>query len=112
MTVPAVALTQVRGRVDSALRAFAGQQRAVLLSAGDELLPGIEAMTGLLAGGQQHRPLLAGKRPQRAVHPVAHLDEGDGGHSHGGETKASRSLVLRACEPGGFPIAWAYVVWP
>src|SRR5215470_19388519 len=56
MTVPAVTLTQVRDRVDSALRAFAGQQRAVLLSAGDELLPGIEAITGLLAGGKRLRP--------------------------------------------------------
>jgi len=56
MTVPAVALTQVRDRVDSALRAFAGQQRAVLSSAGDELLPGIEAITGLLAGGKRLRP--------------------------------------------------------
>ena len=56
MTVPAIALIQVRDRVDSALRAFASQQRAVLLSAGDELLPGIEAMTGLLAGGKRLRP--------------------------------------------------------
>ncbi len=56
MTVPAVALAQVRDRVDSALRAFADEQRAVLLSAGDELLPGIEAMAGLLAGGKRLRP--------------------------------------------------------
>src|SRR5690348_1586385 len=56
MSVPAVALTQVRDRVDSALRAFACRQRTVLLSAGDELLPGIEAMTGLLAGGKRLRP--------------------------------------------------------
>ena len=42
--------------MDSALRTFAGEQRAVLLSAGDELLPGIEAMTGLLAGGKRLRP--------------------------------------------------------
>src|SRR5690348_10810358 len=56
MSVPAVALTQVRDRVDSALRAFACRQRTVLLSAGDELLPGIEAMTGLLSGGKRLRP--------------------------------------------------------
>src|SRR6516225_7305277 len=56
MTSPAAALTQIRDRVDSALRSFAGQQRAVLLAAGDELLPGIEAMTGLLAGGKRLRP--------------------------------------------------------
>ena len=56
MTSPAAALTQIRDRVDSALRSFAGQQRAVLLAAGDELLPGVEAMTGLLAGGKRLRP--------------------------------------------------------
>ena len=56
MTSPAAALTQVRDRVDSALRAFLGQQREVLLAAGDELLPGAEAMTGLLAAGKRLRP--------------------------------------------------------
>jgi geranylgeranyl diphosphate synthase, type I len=56
MTSPAPALTQVRDRVDGALRAFLGQQRDVLLRAGDELLPGVEAMTGLLAGGKRLRP--------------------------------------------------------
>ena len=56
MTSPAAALTQIRDRVDSALRSFAGQQRAVLLAAGDELLPGVEAMTGLLAAGKRLRP--------------------------------------------------------
>jgi geranylgeranyl diphosphate synthase, type I len=56
MTSPVAALTQVRDRVDRALLAFAGRQRDVLLSAGDELLPGVEAMTGLLAGGKRLRP--------------------------------------------------------
>jgi geranylgeranyl diphosphate synthase, type I len=56
MTSPATALTQIRDRVDGALRAFAGQQRQVLLAAGDELLPGVEAMTGLLAAGKRLRP--------------------------------------------------------
>jgi geranylgeranyl diphosphate synthase, type I len=56
MTSPAAALTQVRDRVDDALRAFLSKQRAVLLSAGDELVPGFEAMTGLLAGGKRLRP--------------------------------------------------------
>jgi geranylgeranyl diphosphate synthase, type I len=56
MTSPAQALTQVRDRVDGALRDFLGQQREVLLSAGDELRPGIEAMTALLAAGKRLRP--------------------------------------------------------
>jgi geranylgeranyl diphosphate synthase type I len=56
MTSPAAALAQVRDRVDDALRAFLSGQREVLLSAGDELAPGFEAMTGLLAGGKRLRP--------------------------------------------------------
>jgi geranylgeranyl diphosphate synthase type I len=56
MTSPAAALTQVRDRVDHALREFLSEQRAVLLSAGDELVPGFEAMTGLVAGGKRLRP--------------------------------------------------------
>jgi geranylgeranyl diphosphate synthase type I len=56
MTSPAQALSQVRDRVDSALREFLSQQREVLLSAGDELLPGIEALNGLLAAGKRLRP--------------------------------------------------------
>jgi len=56
MTSPAAALTQVRDRVDYALQAFLGSQRDVLLAAGDELLPGFEAVSGLLAGGKRLRP--------------------------------------------------------
>src|SRR5215469_12322840 len=56
MTSPAAALTQVRDRVDHALLAFLSSQRDALLSAGDELLPGFEAMAGLLAGGKRLRP--------------------------------------------------------
>jgi geranylgeranyl diphosphate synthase, type I len=56
MTSQAAALAQVRDRVDRALREFLARQRTVLLSAGDELLPGIEAMSGLLAGGKRLRP--------------------------------------------------------
>jgi geranylgeranyl diphosphate synthase, type I len=56
MTSPTPAVSQVRDQVDSALREFLSQQREVLLSAGDELLPGIEAITRLLAGGKRLRP--------------------------------------------------------
>jgi geranylgeranyl diphosphate synthase type I len=56
MTSPATALTQVRDRVDAALREFLGRQRDVLLATGGELLPGIDAMSGLLAAGKRLRP--------------------------------------------------------
>ena len=55
MTTPA-ALADVRDRVDHALRSFIGQQREAFLAAGDELQPGFEAMTGLLASGKRLRP--------------------------------------------------------
>jgi geranylgeranyl diphosphate synthase type I len=54
MTSPALA--GLRDRVDRALQEFLGQQRDVLLAAGAELLPGFEAMTGLLASGKRLRP--------------------------------------------------------
>jgi geranylgeranyl diphosphate synthase type I len=56
MTPGSAALGHVRDRVDRALQAFAGQQRGVLLSAGDGLRPGAEAIAGLLAGGKRLRP--------------------------------------------------------
>lgn len=49
-------LDYVRSQVGHALEVFLRRQRDVLLSAGDELLPGLEAMTGLLAGGKRLRP--------------------------------------------------------
>jgi geranylgeranyl diphosphate synthase type I len=49
-------LDHVRGQVGRALQAFLSRQRDVLLTAGEELAPGLEAMTGLLAGGKRLRP--------------------------------------------------------
>jgi geranylgeranyl diphosphate synthase type I len=49
-------LDQVRSEVGQALGSFLGQQRQVLLSVGDELLPGLDAMAALLAGGKRLRP--------------------------------------------------------
>jgi geranylgeranyl diphosphate synthase type I len=49
-------LGHVRDRVDRALQAFLGQQHDVLLAAGQDLLPGVESISGLLAGGKRLRP--------------------------------------------------------
>jgi geranylgeranyl diphosphate synthase type I len=56
MTSPAWALDHVRDRVDRALQAFVGQQRGVLLAAGDDLRPVADSIAGLLAGGKRLRP--------------------------------------------------------
>jgi geranylgeranyl diphosphate synthase, type I len=42
--------------VDRALQAFLGRQHDVLLAAGQDLLPGAESISGLLAGGKRLRP--------------------------------------------------------
>jgi geranylgeranyl diphosphate synthase type I len=49
-------LGHVRDRVDRALQVFLGQQHDVLLAAGQDLLPGVESISGLLAGGKRLRP--------------------------------------------------------
>ncbi len=49
-------LSHVRDLVDRALQAFLSRQRDVLLAAGQELLPGAESISGLLAGGKRLRP--------------------------------------------------------
>jgi geranylgeranyl diphosphate synthase, type I len=50
------ALGQVRDPVDRALAAFAQRQQETLRAAGPELLPVMDALTGLLAGGKRLRP--------------------------------------------------------
>jgi geranylgeranyl diphosphate synthase type I len=49
------ALDNVRDRVGHALAQFLASQRSVLLSAGDELLPALDAVTGLAASGKRLR---------------------------------------------------------
>lgn len=49
-------MDHIRGQAGRALEAFLRHQRDVLLSAGEELLPGLAAMTDLLAGGKRLRP--------------------------------------------------------
>ncbi len=50
------ALAHIRDQVGRALRSFLEQQRTVLLRAGGELLPGLEALEELLAAGKRLRP--------------------------------------------------------
>jgi len=49
-------LGHIRDQVGCALRNFLGQQREVLLATGDELLPGLAALTELLTAGKRLRP--------------------------------------------------------
>src|SRR5215471_18033102 len=56
MTPGSAALGHIRDRVDRALHAFVGQQRGVLLAAGDDLRPGADSIAALLAGGKRLRP--------------------------------------------------------
>jgi geranylgeranyl diphosphate synthase type I len=56
MTSGSAALGHVRDRMDRALQAFVSQQHDVLLAAGQDLLPGAESISGLLAGGKRLRP--------------------------------------------------------
>ena len=56
MTANPTRMDHVRGQVGRALRSFLRRQRDVLLAAGEELLPGLDAIDGLLAGGKRLRP--------------------------------------------------------
>ena len=56
MTSVSAALGPVRDGVDRALQAFLGEQREVLLAAGQDLRPVAESISGLLAGGKRLRP--------------------------------------------------------
>jgi geranylgeranyl diphosphate synthase, type I len=49
-------LPRIRGEVGRALDGFLGQQRARLSRIGDDMLPCLDAMTDLLAGGKRLRP--------------------------------------------------------
>jgi len=50
------ALGHIRDQVGRALHGFLGQQRAILLGAGPELLPALDALAELLAAGKRLRP--------------------------------------------------------
>jgi geranylgeranyl diphosphate synthase type I len=113
------ALDRVRAPVDAALREFAGRQRETLLTAGAELLPGVAAITGLLAGGKRLRPAFcywgwrgAGgdDRPQILVAAAAlellhagalvHDDVMDGSDTRRGQPSLHRQFEARHAEQG------------
>jgi geranylgeranyl diphosphate synthase, type I len=56
MTSGSAALAHIRDQVDQALQAFLGQQHKVLLATAQDLLPGTESISALLAGGKRLRP--------------------------------------------------------
>jgi geranylgeranyl diphosphate synthase, type I len=56
MTSGSAALAHIRDQVDHALQAFLGHQHEVLLATGQDLLPGTESISALLAGGKRLRP--------------------------------------------------------
>ncbi len=56
MSSDPAALGHVRDQVEHVLREFLDAQRDVLLETGEELLPGLEALAELLAGGKRLRP--------------------------------------------------------
>jgi geranylgeranyl diphosphate synthase, type I len=49
-------LDLIRAAVGTALEAFLARQRAILAAVGDELVPCLDAISGLLAGGKRLRP--------------------------------------------------------
>src|ERR1039457_3879499 len=56
MTSGDATLGYIQGQVEQALKDFLQRQRPVLLGASDELLPGLDALSALLAGGKRLRP--------------------------------------------------------
>src|ERR1051326_408939 len=56
MTSGSAPLAHSRDQVDHALQAFLAQQHEVLLATGQDLLPGTESISALLAGGKRLRP--------------------------------------------------------
>lgn len=71
------ALGRIRREVSAALGAFLGQQRQVLAEIGPDMLPCLDAMEGLLAGGKRLRPAFcywgwraAGGPDQPEIYPV------------------------------------------
>jgi len=108
------ALDQIRDRVGHALRGFLAQQRAVLLRAGEELLPGLEALEELLAAGKRLRPAFcywgwrgAGGEDGQAIlaalellhaSALVHDDVMDGSDTRRGRPSLHRQFAIRHAE--------------
>lgn len=113
------ALGQVRDQVGCALEAFLGQQRDVLPGAGQELRPGLEALSDLLAGGKRLRPafcywgwrgaggedcpqILAAAAALELLHAGAlvHDDVMDGSDTRRGKPSLHRRFAARHADRG------------
>jgi geranylgeranyl diphosphate synthase type I len=111
------ALGHIRDQVGRALRGFLGQQRAALLGAGAELLPGLEALEELLAAGKRLRPafcywgwrgaggedgqaILAAAAALELLHASAlvHDDVMDGSDTRRGRPSLHRRFAIRHAE--------------
>jgi geranylgeranyl diphosphate synthase, type I len=111
------ALGHIRDQVGSALRGFLAQQRAALLGAGAELLPGLEAVEELLTAGKRLRPafcywgwrgaggedgqaILAAAAALELLHASAlvHDDVMDGSDTRRGRPSLHRRFAIRHAE--------------
>jgi geranylgeranyl diphosphate synthase type I len=107
-------LEHVQEQVGAALADFLAQQRPVLLGAGQELLPGLDALSRLLAGGKRLRPafcywgwrgaggadcpqILAGAAALELLHASAlvHDDVMDGSDTRRGQPSLHRQFADR-----------------
>jgi geranylgeranyl diphosphate synthase, type I len=119
MTSDPSALGRVRDQVGHALRGFLDRQREVLLETGEELLPGVEAVEELLAGGKRLRPafcywgwrgaggddcpqILAAAAALELLHASAlvHDDVMDGSDTRRGQPSLHRRFAARHAEQG------------
>jgi geranylgeranyl diphosphate synthase type I len=113
------ALGHVRHQVGHALRGFLDRQREVLMETGEELMPGLEALEDLLAGGKRLRPafcywgwrgaggddcpqILAAAAALELLHASAlvHDDVMDGSDTRRGQPSLHRRFEARHAEHG------------
>lgn len=119
MSSDPAALGHIRDQVEHVLREFLDAQRDVLLETGEELLPGLEALAELLAGGKRLRPafcywgwrgagggdcpqILAAAAALELLHASAlvHDDVMDGSDTRRGQPSLHRRFAARHAEQG------------
>lgn len=119
MSSDPAALGHVRDQVGHALQRFLESQREVLLGTGEELLPGLEALAELLAGGKRLRPafcywgwrgaggddcpqILAAAAALELLHASAlvHDDVMDGSDTRRGQPSLHRRFAARHAAQG------------
>jgi len=111
------ALSRIRDQVGQGIEDFLRRQRPVLLGASEELLPGLEALSCLLAGGKRLRPafcywgwrgaggpdcpqILAAAAALELLHAGAlvHDDVMDGSDTRRGRPSLHRQFAMRHAE--------------